>query len=811
MFKRQVDDALGTALTTPETEETWDKIAKAIDSLAKLFEDGNYEDPSEGQAVMRMYSRPIINAMNSERGRLSGPAINLVGVAASILGTDFETILSTYLPPLLVLCGRTNKVVLNRARTCIRSIIENTQLPGILPILMHDAQDKSVTLRLVVAESILACLSILNPPDLEREVRAKEIESSIRFAANDASADVRKVGKQLFAAYQVLLPDRVERFSAPLSPTIKKCLGITSKAQAPRSRSPSHSRPQSSRSVHSNRDHHEPPAPVAKAKTRSTKTEEAHSSHQRSTSTHVLTQQTVEHAGLSKSGPSRLRAERPVKDSMPPPEFIPVRPGAPSRQPSSSSLNGSRSTSTRPAPQPSIAGPFRPEKSQPASLRLVQTKDSTATEKHAMPGGPRRVMLPDPDPETLEKAKAKSASNNAASTSVAITQSVPAVKAQAFAPLKRTMSRAQLNTKVTEKPKPVIAVAKITASSTTSKALEKTAKLNKAPEAATTAPSVPKINAAAIKGKGLTAPTIAQASKMKAAVEKKPAASTSTTKPTWGGRSAPPKKPQPAPAATKAVTRKPPIPPRTGQLPRPIKVNPTLVPLPPSPKAGAKKLKPSVSKASIKEQQPVRTPTPTLISLPASPSPAPSTSPTPDVPIAEPTDADDAELVVHEEEPQQTTTAPAEDPAVAEERASTPTPGVTEEEGPAELQIILTASSPCSDAPSSAAPSTPQTNQKGRPMLTGQEKTPISALLASIQDGFMFTPGTPVSPSAPYVARVKAAELDMDEVLGDRRDSWAETRHVLGLDDDEIPFGISGVFSKRGREREALSNVEVNN
>lgn len=603
----------------------------------------------------------------------------------------------------------------------------------------------------------------------------------------------------------------LHRFSAPLSPTIKKCLGITSKAQAPRSRSPSHSRPPSSRSVHSNRDHHEPPAPVAKGKTRSTKTEETHSSHQRSTSTHVSTQRTVEHAGLSKSGPSRLKAERPVKDSMPPPEFIPVRPtGAPSRPPSSS-LNGSRSTSTHPAPQPSIAGPFRPEKSQPASLRLVQTKDSTAAEKHAMPSGPRRVMLPDPDLETFEKGKAKSASNNAASTSAAVTQSVPAVKTQSFAPLKRTMSRAQLNTKVTEKPKPVVVVAKPTASSTTSKALEKTAKLNKAPESAATAPSAPKINTAAIKGKGLTAPTIAQASKMKAAVEKKPAASTSTTKPTWGGRPAPPKKPQPAPAATKAVTRKPPIPPRTGQLPRPIKVNPTLVPLPPSPKAGAKKLKPSVSKAPIKEQQPARTPTPTLIPLPASPSPAPSPSPTPDVePIAEPTDADEAELDVDEGDPQQTTTEQAEDTAVAEERASTPaTPGVTED-GPADLQIILTASSPCSDAPSSAAPSTPQTHQKGRPMLAGQEKTPISALLASIQEGFMFTPGTPVSPSAPYVARVKAAELDMDEVLGDRRDSWAETRHVLGLDDDEIPFGISGVFSKRGREREALSNVEVN-
>ena len=59
--------------------------------------------------------------------------------------------------------------------------------------------------------SMLLCLKSFNPPDLEKESRAKEIEATIRATAVDANADVRKVARKIFDAYKILLPRRVQR------------------------------------------------------------------------------------------------------------------------------------------------------------------------------------------------------------------------------------------------------------------------------------------------------------------------------------------------------------------------------------------------------------------------------------------------------------------------------------------------------------------------------------------------------------------------------------------------------------------------
>ena len=69
-----------------------------------------------------------------------------------------------------------------------------------------------MSLRLAAAEVMLLCLKSFNPPDLEKESRAKEIEATIRATAVDANADVRKVARKIFDAYKILLPRRVQRY-----------------------------------------------------------------------------------------------------------------------------------------------------------------------------------------------------------------------------------------------------------------------------------------------------------------------------------------------------------------------------------------------------------------------------------------------------------------------------------------------------------------------------------------------------------------------------------------------------------------------
>ncbi|KAJ7124866.1 clasp N terminal-domain-containing protein [Mycena epipterygia] len=226
-------DVIRANIFLPETEETWDTIARSVTALTTACNDMDSYAPADLVVAIRSISRPLISAMSSERSRLSGVAIDLVAVVASCLGVAFDPLLAHFFPVLLVLSSRTSKVTVARARTCILSVIEATHLPNILSHLMQSITDKSVSLRLTIVESTLACMNCFNPPDLEKDARAKEIEVIIRTTARDANADVRKVSRKVFEAYKLLLPSRLESFTMPLTPTTRKYLDIQSKALKP--------------------------------------------------------------------------------------------------------------------------------------------------------------------------------------------------------------------------------------------------------------------------------------------------------------------------------------------------------------------------------------------------------------------------------------------------------------------------------------------------------------------------------------------------------------------------------------------------
>lgn len=197
------------ALSLKESEDTWAAIANALVKLKQVIERDSADIPLQLVLILRTQAQAINSAVTSERSRLSGYALDLLSTSATALGNTFDPLLPLFVPTLLALSTRPNKVFVSRARTCLNTIISSTQSSTILPFLVHHIHDKAVSLRLTVAEAALAYLNCANPPDVQREARAKEVESLIKAAAVDANAQVRKYGRDLFDAYRVLLPDRL--------------------------------------------------------------------------------------------------------------------------------------------------------------------------------------------------------------------------------------------------------------------------------------------------------------------------------------------------------------------------------------------------------------------------------------------------------------------------------------------------------------------------------------------------------------------------------------------------------------------------
>ncbi|KAG5716314.1 Protein stu1 [Termitomyces sp. T112] len=306
-------EVLKPKICQTETEDSWEVIFRSLKALADLCQSGGAcEFPAELITIIRSISRPITNSLITERTRLSSVAVDLISVLATGLGKSFKPLLQVFLPTLLSLCGRTNKVIVNRVKACIIVIIETTQLSAIISYFVQSIEDKSISVRLAAAEGTLICVNCFNPPDLERDARASEVETIIRAAAKDAQADIRAVGRKLFEAYKVLLPKRVESFAGPLSPTTKKYLDIKAACNA------------QSETSHAAISHIKNQFSSSTSAISSTcgRTESTHPVvHARSVSSSTLPID-----GRVKSNTASTKTPTTKKTEMLPPAFIPVRP-----------------------------------------------------------------------------------------------------------------------------------------------------------------------------------------------------------------------------------------------------------------------------------------------------------------------------------------------------------------------------------------------------------------------------------------------------------------------------------------------------
>lgn len=149
--------------------------------------------------------------MISERGRLSSAAVELCATIAQNLGRRFEPLIVLFVPSLLKLCQRPNKVAINRAQACINDIISNTETASILPLLREALKEKSISLRVVAAEASLLTLTRTSAERMGEKV--VEIETIIKISGRDAHPDVRKHARVICGLYQDKWPLRYQRFA----------------------------------------------------------------------------------------------------------------------------------------------------------------------------------------------------------------------------------------------------------------------------------------------------------------------------------------------------------------------------------------------------------------------------------------------------------------------------------------------------------------------------------------------------------------------------------------------------------------------
>ncbi|PWN90984.1 hypothetical protein FA10DRAFT_129226 [Acaromyces ingoldii] len=215
---------IGASLQEPETEDSWQRLDRALARLEVVTKSGGYKY-EDFVVLFKGIANPIISSLLSERTKLSGTAADVVNSVAPRLAERFESLVPIFVPTLLQICARTNKVALARAKKCLLLIAKHCRLPSLLPLLREGARDKAQTLRIVAVECTLLLLESQESKERIGK-RVADVETIIRGAATDSNPEVRQWSKKVFELYVARWPERVEQLTAAFTPTIRRYLSL---------------------------------------------------------------------------------------------------------------------------------------------------------------------------------------------------------------------------------------------------------------------------------------------------------------------------------------------------------------------------------------------------------------------------------------------------------------------------------------------------------------------------------------------------------------------------------------------------------
>lgn len=199
-------DRILPTLQLAETEDSWLKIEKSLVKLEVITKSGGYKYDLF-PILFKSVSQSIVNSLLSERTKLSGTAADLLNSVAPRLGERFETLVHVFAPCLLLICARTNKVALFRAKKCLLLIAKHCKLPSLLPHLREASKDKSQTMRMVSVEVTMMLLEVVESRDRIGK-RVAELEVIIKGTATDRDPEVRQWCKRVFEVYVDRWPER---------------------------------------------------------------------------------------------------------------------------------------------------------------------------------------------------------------------------------------------------------------------------------------------------------------------------------------------------------------------------------------------------------------------------------------------------------------------------------------------------------------------------------------------------------------------------------------------------------------------------
>lgn len=135
----------------------------------------------------------------------------LVQTLAHELGADFQLVADIFIPAVLKLTSRANKVYVNYATETLKVCIREAGLGDMLPLFAQALDNNpSKTMRIAAIDCIYVILHINSPDVIDSHVDL--LETVMATGILDPTPEVRDLTRTMFEEYQLKYSHRISRY-----------------------------------------------------------------------------------------------------------------------------------------------------------------------------------------------------------------------------------------------------------------------------------------------------------------------------------------------------------------------------------------------------------------------------------------------------------------------------------------------------------------------------------------------------------------------------------------------------------------------
>ena len=220
---RRDPEATGSARNRGELEHIRVKHIETGATLAKnsTFPVDQGVEQAKNEAKLTKYCILLLNKLQTERTRLAKQMLSLVSAISTYLQSEFQQLLSIYIPTVLKLTTRANKVYVSLSTLTLKTCIEQSMIPGIISILVETLKNSLSKTQRIACQDLLCFVMVTNQKSAIQPF-VHLVEEGCAHGITDSSNQVRDKSRELFDHLRTMFPERVEKFIESSSAVAKK-------------------------------------------------------------------------------------------------------------------------------------------------------------------------------------------------------------------------------------------------------------------------------------------------------------------------------------------------------------------------------------------------------------------------------------------------------------------------------------------------------------------------------------------------------------------------------------------------------------